>query len=167
MSGGFTRRVRDDAFSPALEKTARSRQRTRMQAPSEALFLAQIVLLLLVGRLIGEVMRRIGQPAVIGQLMAGILLGPSVFGAIWPEAQRTVFTANPQQQSMIDAVSQLGILMLLLLTGMETDLRLVRQARRAAISTSVAGILVPFGCGFALGELLPAAMLPKPDQRII
>jgi len=47
-----------------------------MQAPSEALFLAQIVLLLLVGRLIGEVMRRIGQPAVIGQLMAGILLGP-------------------------------------------------------------------------------------------
>ncbi len=138
-----------------------------MQAPSEALFLAQIVLLLLVGRLIGEVMRRIGQPAVIGQLMAGILLGPSVFGAIWPEAQRTVFTANPQQQSMIDAVSQLGILMLLLLTGMETDLRLVKKARRAAISTSAAEIILPFACGFALGELLPAALLPKPDQRII
>jgi Kef-type K+ transport system membrane component KefB len=58
---------------------------------------------------------------------------------------------------MIDAVSQLGILMLLLLTGMETDLRLVKQARRAAISTSAAGIVVPFACGFALGELLPAA----------
>src|SRR5580704_6827262 len=138
-----------------------------MQAPSEALFLAQIVLLLLVGRLMGEAMQRIGQPAVMGQLIAGILLGPSVFGAIWPEAQRAVFAANPQQQSMIDAVSQLGILMLLLLTGMETDLRLVKKARRAAISTSVAGILVPFACGFALGELLPAAMLPKPDQRII
>jgi len=55
-----------------------------MQAPSEALFLAQIVLLLLVGRLMGEAMQRIGQPAVIGQLMAGILLGPSVFGALWP-----------------------------------------------------------------------------------
>ena len=68
---------------------------------------------------------------------------------------------------MIDAVSQLGILMLLLLTGMETDLRLVKQARRAAISTSAAGIVAPFPCGFALGELLPAAMLPKPDQRII
>jgi hypothetical protein len=50
---------------------------------------------------------------------------------------------------MIDAVSQLGILMLLLLTGMETDLRLVKQARRAAISTSAAGIVVPFACGFA------------------
>jgi len=138
-----------------------------MQATSEALFLAEIVLLLLVGRLMGEAMQRAGQPAVMGQLIGGILLGPSVFGAIWPEAQRALFASSPQQQSMIDAVSQLGILMLLLLTGMETDLRLVKQARRAAISTSVAGILVPFGCGFALGELLPAAMLPKPDQRII
>ena len=138
-----------------------------MQAPSEALFLAQIVLLLLVGRLMGEAMQRIGQPAVMGQLIAGILLGPSVFGAIWPEAQRAVFAASPQQQSMIDAVSQLGILMLLLLTGMETDLKLVKKARRAAISTSAAGIVVPFACGFALGELLPAAMLPRPDQRII
>ena len=138
-----------------------------MQAPSEALFLAQIVLLLLVGRLMGEAMQRIGQPAVIGQLIAGILLGPSVFGALWPAAQSAVFPANPQQKSMIDAVSQLGILMLLLLTGMETDLRLVKKARRAAISTSAAGIVVPFACGFALGELLPAAMLPKPDQRII
>jgi Kef-type K+ transport system membrane component KefB len=138
-----------------------------MQAPSEAFFLAQIVLLLLVGRLMGEAMQRVGQPAVMGQLIAGILLGPSVFGAIWPEAQRAVFAANPQQRSMIDAVSQLGILMLLLLTGMETDLRLVRQARRAAISTSVTGVIVPFACGFALGEMLPATMLFKPDQRII
>src|ERR1019366_5493292 len=57
--------------------------------------------------------------------------------------------------------------MLLLLTGMETDLRLVRKARRAAISASAAGIALPFACGFALGELLPAAMLPDPDQRIV
>ena len=111
------------------------RGRMQMQAPSEALFLAQIVLLLLVGRLLGEAMQRIGQPAVMGQMIAGILLGPSVFGAIWPEAQRVVFAANPQQQSMIDAISQLGILMLLLLTGMETDRRLVKKARRAAIRT--------------------------------
>ena len=53
-----------------------------MQAPSEALFLAQIVLLLLVGRLMGEAKQRIGQPAVMGQLIAGTLLGPSVFGAV-------------------------------------------------------------------------------------
>ena len=138
-----------------------------MQAPSEALFLAQIVVLLLVGRLMGEAMQRIGQPAVMGQMIAGILLGPSVFGAIWPEAQRAVFAASPQQQSMIDGVSQLGILMLLLLTGMETDLRLVKKARRAAVSASAAGIVLPFACGFVLGEFLPVEMLPKPDQRIV
>jgi len=59
--------------------------------PSEALFIAQIVLLLLVGRLLGEVMQRIGQPSVIGQLIAGIVLGPSVFDTIWPDAQHAIF----------------------------------------------------------------------------
>ena len=68
---------------------------------------------------------------------------------------------------MIDAVSQLGVLMLLLLTGMETDLSVVKKAGRAALSVSVAGISVPFLCGVVLGELLPDAMLPNPDQRLI
>ena len=65
------------------------------------------------------------------------------------------------------ASPQLGILMLLLLTGMETDLRLVKKAASAAISASAAGIVLPFACGFALGELLPVEMLPKPEQRIV
>ena len=137
-----------------------------MQAPSEAPPRSDRPALL-VGRLVGEAMQRIGQPAVVGQMIAGVLLGPSVFGAIWPEAQRAVFAADPRQQGMIDGVSQLGILMLLLLTGMETDLRLVKKARRAAISASAAGIVVPFACGFALGEFLPASMLPNPGQRIV
>jgi Kef-type K+ transport system membrane component KefB/nucleotide-binding universal stress UspA family protein len=134
---------------------------------SEVIFLAEIVLLLLVGRLLGEAMQRIGQPAVIGQLLAGILLGPSVFGTIWPEAQHAIFPASGPQKSMLDAVSQLGILMLLLLTGMETNLSLVRQVGRAAASISIAGIALPFACGFTLGEFLPDGMLPKPDQRLI
>jgi K+:H+ antiporter len=140
---------------------------TTSSGASEVVFLAQVVLLLLVGRLLGEAMQRIGQPAVIGQLLAGILLGPSVFGMIWPEAQHAIFPASGAQKSMIDGVSQLGILMLLLLTGMEIDLRLVRKAGAAAASVSLAGISLPFLCGFALGEFLPDAMLPKPDQRLI
>jgi Kef-type K+ transport system membrane component KefB len=99
--------------------------------PSEALFIAQVVMLLLVGRLLGEVMQRVGQPAVMGQLPAGILLGPSVFGVVWPEAQQALFPASREQKAMLEAVSDLGILKLLLLTGMETDLKLVRKARRA------------------------------------
>ena len=123
---------------------------------SEVVFLTEIILLLLVGRLLGEAMARIGQPAVIGQLVAGILLGPSVFGAIWPEAQHAIFPASGTQKSMIDAVSQLGILMLLLLTGMETDLGLVRRVGRAALGISIAGIALPFACGVTLGELYDA-----------
>src|SRR5437899_10897329 len=91
-------------------------------ASGEATFLAEIILLLLGGRLVGEAMQRIGQPPVMGQLLAGMLLGRSVLGAIWPQAQELIFPVGGEQKSMMDAVSQLGILMLLLLTGMETDL---------------------------------------------
>src|ERR1700722_8273431 len=84
---------------------------------SEAIFIAELGLLLLVGRLMGEAAERIGQPAVMGQLIGGLLLGPSVFGAIWPHAQQVMFPGSGAQKSMIDAISQLGILMLLLLTG--------------------------------------------------
>ncbi|HUI19426.1 MAG TPA: cation:proton antiporter [Methylocella sp.] len=135
--------------------------------PSEVLFLAQILLLLLAGRLLGEAMQRIGQSAVIGQLLTGILLGPSVLGAIWPAAQHVIFAGGREQKSMIDAVSQLGILMLLLLTGMETDLKLVKKAGRAAVSASAAGIILPFASGFALGEFLPVQMLPRPEERLV
>jgi Kef-type K+ transport system membrane component KefB/nucleotide-binding universal stress UspA family protein len=142
-------------------------QSDRGSGTTEALFVVQIVLLLLVGRLLGEAMQRIGQPAVIGQLIAGMLLGPAVFGAIWPQAQHAIFPPNGEQKSMIDAVAQLGILMLLLLTGMETDLRLVRKVGRAAASISVAGVALPFACGFVLGQLLPDELLPHPDQRLV
>src|SRR3954453_10044274 len=140
---------------------------SRGSGPSEVIFLTQIIVLLLVGRLLGEAMQRIGQPAVMGQLLAGLLLGPSLFGALWPDAQHALFPAKGEQKAMLDAVSQVGILMLLLLAGMETDLSLVRKVKRAAFSTSVAGIAIPFACGFALGEFLPQGMLPRPDQRLV
>jgi Kef-type K+ transport system membrane component KefB len=133
-------------------------------APSEVIFLSQIIALLVCGRLVGELMQRIGQPAVMGQLIAGILLGPSALGAIWPELQQSLFPASPHQKAMIDAVAQLGILLLLLLTGMETDLSVVRRSRGTALSVSIAGIAVPFLFGVLLGELLPDTMLPDPGK---
>src|SRR4051812_39989046 len=135
--------------------------------PSEVLFIAQIVLLVLAGRLLGEAMQRIGQPAVMGQLIAGLLLGPSVFGAIFPEAQHALFPKNPAQKGMIDGVAQLGVLMLLLLTGMETDLALAKRVRRAALSVSVTGIVIPFSCGLLVGWFLPEDMLPDANRRLI
>jgi K+:H+ antiporter len=135
--------------------------------PSEAIFVLELVVLMAAGRLMGEAMQRIGQPAVMGQLLAGLLLGPSVFGLLWPDAQHALFPSSPEQKSMVDAISQFGILLLLLLTGMETDLKLVRRVGHAAISVSLAGVAVPFACGVALGEFLPESLLPNAGQRLV
>jgi Kef-type K+ transport system membrane component KefB/nucleotide-binding universal stress UspA family protein len=135
--------------------------------PSLAIFFGQIVALIVCGRLVGEFMERIRQPAVMGQLIGGMLLGPSVFGALFPTLQHALFPDAAGQKAMLDAVSQLGILLLLLLTGMETDLSVIRTCRRAAISVSIAGIAIPFGCGVLLGEYLPDAVLPDPGRRFI
>ncbi len=119
--------------------------------PSEAQFIGEIIVLLLAGRLLGELMQRAGQPAIMGQLIAGVLLGPSVFGAFWPEAQLALFGERAEQKAMVEAVSALGILMLLLLTGMETDLYLVLRARRAAVKHVLNGVV----CGSTFGQFLP------------
>ncbi|MGP0091338.1 MAG: cation:proton antiporter [Xanthobacteraceae bacterium] len=134
---------------------------------SEAILLAQVLLLILLGRGLGEAMLRIGQPAVMGQLLAGILLGPSVLGSLWPAAQQALFPIAPEQKGMIEGIAQFGILMLLLLAGMETDLSLVRRVRRAAASASIAGIVLPFVCGFLLGQVLPDQLLPDGATRLI
>jgi Kef-type K+ transport system membrane component KefB/nucleotide-binding universal stress UspA family protein len=130
-------------------------------------FVAEVLLMLLVGRLLGELMQRVGQPAVLGQLLAGILLGPTVLGGLWPQAHHAIFPNTPEQKKMIEAISQLGILMLLLLAGMETDFAIVKRMRRAAISSSLSGIVFPFACGLFLGEMLPDSMLPEPEKRIV
>src|SRR5829696_3205188 len=137
------------------------------KGPSEVVFLSQIIVLLLFGRLLGELMQQVGQPSVMGQLIAGIVLGPSAFGWIFPDLQHALFPRTPEQKAMIEGISQFGILLLLLLTGMETDLRLVRKVGKAAISISISGVAVPFICGFTLGQFMPDWLLPHPDQRLV
>src|SRR5262249_14725485 len=134
---------------------------------STSIFLFQIALLIAFGRLLGEVAQRIGQPAVMGNLCAGLILGPSVFGQLLPHLHSIVFPTNAEQKGMLDAVSQLGVVMLLLLTGMETQLAVVRKVQRAAIGVSIAGIALPFACGYLSGQLLPDALIPSPQMRTV
>ncbi|HVN45040.1 MAG TPA: cation:proton antiporter [Steroidobacteraceae bacterium] len=134
---------------------------------SVAVFIAQLLVLLGAGRLLAELMQRIGQPPVIGQIIAGVLLGPSVLGVLAPPLWHALFPAVVQQQAMLDAVAQLGILLLLLITGMETNLSVFGDARRAAVSVSLGGVIVPFLCGLLLGALLPDSLLPHPQRRLI
>ncbi|HEY2533193.1 MAG TPA: cation:proton antiporter, partial [Xanthobacteraceae bacterium] len=133
---------------------------------SEVVVLAELVALIVLGRLLGEAMQRIGQPAVMGQLLAGIGLGPSVLGLVSPDFHQWLFPGG-QEKAMLDAISNFGILLLLLLTGMEIDLKLVRRFSRAAVAVSLAGVAIPFVCGVALGALLPDSLLPSADRRLL
>lgn len=132
-----------------------------------ATFLAQMIVLMGVGRLLGEAMSRINQPAIFGQLLAGVILGPSLFGAVLPNLHAIVFPDSDVLKTMIDAISQVGILLLLLLTGMETNMQLVRRQFRVVAMTSVTGIAVPFACGLALGFLIPDSLVPDEGRRLV
>jgi Kef-type K+ transport system membrane component KefB/nucleotide-binding universal stress UspA family protein len=134
---------------------------------AEALMLAQVVVLVIVGRLLGELMFRLGQPTIIGQILAGVLLGPTVFGNLMPHAQAMLFPNSPEQNALISGISQLGILFLLLLAGMETDLGLAWRLRKTALSVSLAGIAVPFALGLAVGLLVPDSLLPDAGKRLV
>src|SRR3569623_934172 len=96
------------------------------QSHTLSVFLAQVILLLAVGRLLGEVMERFGQPAVMGQLLAGLRRGDSLLGAVLPDVHHLIFPNDPAQKKMLQGLTEIGILLLLLLTGMETNLDSVR-----------------------------------------
>ena len=155
------------AVGALLLGTSAARAQGGAAGSSEVVFLLQLVVLMLVGRLLGEAMYRLKQPSIMGQLFAGILLGPSLLGWIWPDLQHAIFPDSNEQRAMIDAISQLGILLLLLLSGMEIDLQVVRKVGRTALGVSVFGVAVPFACGFALGMFLPERILPDAGKRLI
>ncbi|HEY2446017.1 MAG TPA: cation:proton antiporter [Rhizomicrobium sp.] len=133
----------------------------------EVILIAQIALLLLIGRGLGEIMQRFGQPTVIGQLLAGLILGPSLFGWLWPGAHHFVFPEGAAQKNLLAGLSNVGVMMLLLLTGMETDMKLARSVGKPALIVAAAGVTVPFACGFALGWFLPRALLQDPGHRLV
>jgi Kef-type K+ transport system membrane component KefB/nucleotide-binding universal stress UspA family protein len=133
----------------------------------EAILVAQIALLLLIGRGLGEIMQRLGQPSVVGQLLAGLILGPSLFGWVWPGAHGVIFPESATQKNLIAGLSNVGVMLLLLLTGMETDLKLVRKVGTPAVMVAAAGVSVPFVCGFTLGWFLPQSLLPDPQHRLV
>jgi len=131
------------------------------------LLLIELALLIGVTRLGAELFRRLGLPAVVGELGGGILLGPSVFGRFWPGLFGSVFPAGTGQFQLLDVIGTLGMTFLLLLTGLETDVKLVRNLGRAALMTSAAGMVLPFALGFVLGQFMPAVYLASPEHRTL
>ncbi|MSP62111.1 MAG: hypothetical protein EXR72_17610 [Myxococcales bacterium] len=146
-----------------------SRVRVTLVAPLPGhmllLLLLQMSVILAVSRLLGELFKRLDQPAVIGELLAGIVLGPSLFGWLLPDAFLALFPPIAAQSHLLEVVAWIGMVLLLLLTGFETDVRLLRHLGRAALSASLFGMVIPFAAGFVFAQYLPAAYLADPSQR--
>ncbi|MCE2929324.1 MAG: cation:proton antiporter, partial [Candidatus Caenarcaniphilales bacterium] len=128
--------------------------------------LVQISVLLLTARLFGEIANRIGQPAVIGEILAGVFWGPSIMGKFFPILSGLVIPANHIQGYLLETVSMIGAVFLLLITGFETDLSFIKRNGKLAIIVSLGGIILPFVSGFFLGQYLPDTILVNPDKRL-
>jgi len=117
-----------------------------------AVTLLQIIIIVVCGRALGLLLRRFGQPAVIGEIAAGILLGPSAFGYLAPNAFAFVFPAAsiPALQSL----SQIGLILFMFLVGLEFAPELVRERKRTVVVISHVSIIVPFLLGTALAVYL-------------
>jgi K+:H+ antiporter len=122
------------------------------QAPHEILLVLQVALILVVARLVGSVFRCFGQPQVVGEMFAGILLGPSVLGWLWPDLSTALFATS--SLGPLNAVSQVGLLMFMFFVGLQFDSKLVAGQSGAAVMVSHASISAPFVLGAALGYWL-------------
>lgn len=118
--------------------------------PNFKLLLAQIGVVLIAARLVGWLFRRLHQPRVIGEMIAGILLGPSLLGWVAPGFSATLFA--PDSLGAMGALSQTGLLLFMFVVGLELDVKQLRALGQAAALTSQASIFTPFllGNGLAL-----------------
>jgi len=116
------------------------------------LFFLQLAFILTVCRVVGWVARRFGQPQVVGEMIAGVLMGPSLLGLLLPDAQGFLFPAA--SKSILYAVNQVGLVLYMFLVGLEFDLDLIRNRMRSAAAVSLSGILVPLGLGGLLAYYL-------------
>lgn len=131
------------------------------------LLLIQLAVLLFAARVGAELCKRVSLPAVLGELAAGIVLGPSGLGHFAPDLFLAIFPPISAQHHLLEVVGTMGMVLLLLLTGLETDLRLLRNLGRAALIASAMGMLVPFLSGFGLGLFMPERFLAEPDRRVL
>lgn len=138
-------------------------------APHHDIFLLvfQVGVLLLAARALGEVSTRLGQPSVIGEILAGIILGPSLLAGVFPAFGELIIPQTEVSGYLLEVISLLGAMFLLLITGLETDIQLIKRHAKTAISVSFGGISITFITGFFLGQYLPDFLLADSDERLV
>jgi Kef-type K+ transport system membrane component KefB/nucleotide-binding universal stress UspA family protein len=117
-----------------------------------------MAVLLGAARLLGELARRLSQPAVIGEILAGVLLGP-VLLRLAPSLGSWVVPETVVQAQLLDVVAFLGIMLLIVVVGLETDLSLIRSRIRTSATVGLGGLLIPFASGLALGWVFPGDLI--------
>lgn len=113
---------------------------------------AQLFVILIVCRLVGLLAKKLGQPQVIGEMIAGVLLGPSLFGLFLPQAQQNFFPA--QSRTIIYNLSQVGLVLYMFIIGVEFEAGLLRKRMVSAVSVSLSGVVLPFFLGGLLALFL-------------
>lgn len=116
----------------------------------------QLIVIVGCAKLVGILFKYIRQPQVCGEIAAGMLLGPSFFGTFWPHIQRIVF--DPATNSRLTILSEVGLIFIMFLIGLEFDFGHIASSTRAAFSISSAGILLPFLLGIPLGRWIYSQM---------
>jgi Kef-type K+ transport system membrane component KefB len=112
-------------------------------------FLIIVSIILITARILGEIFRKFKQPAVIGEILAGVILGPSLLGTLAPDFFAKVFTSgNGVPYKAFDGLAQIGIILLMFIAGFEVDLKQIRKQGRQAASISLMGLIFPFALGF-------------------
>jgi K+:H+ antiporter len=122
-----------------------------LRSPLSILF-TQIIVIIIVARLFSKLFRRIGQPPVLGEMVAGIVLGPSMLGLLYPQAMSFLFP-SPSLETL-RLLSQIGVVLFMFVVGMELNIRHLRERGSAAVMISHASIIVPFLLGAALSLFL-------------
>jgi K+:H+ antiporter len=127
------------------------------RSPLSVLF-TQIVVILLVAGLFSRIFRRISQPPVMGEMLAGIVLGPSVLGFFYPQAMNFIFPASSLETLRL--LSHIGVVLFMFVVGMEVNVRQVKEKGSAAVMISHASIIVPFVLGSALSLFIYKELAP-------
>jgi Kef-type K+ transport system membrane component KefB len=117
--------------------------------------LIQLSVMLIMARLFAEVLRKLNQPGVIGEILAGILLGPTVLGMIKPDWFEALYPVGAVSGVILSGFVQVAVIMLLFIAGLEVDLHIVWQQGRQAITTSLFGLIIPFSVGFVFPYFFP------------
>ena len=124
-----------------------------------AILLAQIIMIILVARFFGWVFKKIGQPSVIGEIIAGIALGPSLLGMYCPDFFHALFPANSLEN--LKFLSQIGLILFMFVIGMELDIKVLKNRAKEAIVISHASIVIPFALGIGLAYFVYNRFAPE------